>query len=292
MTGHPLFPARNDVDPPPEVVTIHVTRAGEGFATRAFAPDELQTLEQLYELYGGGHYTLIARDETKITARVTYPLQGPSKPLNDGASVGGPAPAPAAALPPPAAAPGPGADFLVAVLQMMQHSQDNTNKLIFAMMQRDQEAQRRHIESMQALHDRSVASQGELTRAMLEARTSQSPDTSAEWFLRGQQHGERVAEKLGKLADRFKGGDDDEGAGLVDELGELLGPVFAGMGHYQQQQQQQPPGPAPGAPPPAPPPDPRPPDGGNGAGHEPAPVEGFRPQGQPIYEPEEEDLQP
>jgi len=277
MIGHPLFPSRDDVSEPPEVLAIHVTRAGEGWATRTFAPEELTSLEVLYELFGGGHYTLISRDERHITSRQTYTIPGPSRPLNDGA---GAMPPPIAAALTAGAAPAAGGDFMLAVLQMMQHSSDNTNKIFAMMMQQGQEAQRRHIESMQALHDRSVASQGELTRAILEARTSASPDNSAEWFMRGQQHGERVADKLGKLADKLDP-DDDEGQGLIDELGQVLGPILAGVGQHQATH-----APAP-APAPAPPPAPAAPPS-NGAARS-VPV-GFPPQGRPIYEPDEEDL--
>jgi hypothetical protein len=55
MTAHPLFPAKDDDSDPPEVCTIHVTRAGEGYSRRSFAPDELMNLEQLFDMFGGGH---------------------------------------------------------------------------------------------------------------------------------------------------------------------------------------------------------------------------------------------
>lgn len=284
MIGHPLFPARDDVSEPPEVLAIHVTRAGEGWATRTFAPEELTSLESLYELFGGGHYTLISRDERKITSRQTYTIPGPSRPLNDGAGIpGGSLPATLPA-PLPAAAPAVGGsgDFMLAVLQMMQHSSDNTNKIFSMMMQQGQESQRRHIESMQALHDRSVASQGELTRAILEARTAApGSDTSAEWFMRGQKHGEAVADKLGRIADRLEP-EDDEGRDLIDEIAGLVGPLVAGVAQHQAPAAAPVPAPAPMPAPPTPAP------AGNGAGR-PTPVD-FRPQGRPIYQPDESDL--
>lgn len=87
--AHPLFTLEENADEeeaPPDVHFIQVTRwdAGQKFtAPHLFRGDELRSLDQLFGLYGGGKYELIARtaDNSRIVARRTYILPGESKPL-------------------------------------------------------------------------------------------------------------------------------------------------------------------------------------------------------------------
>ncbi len=91
LTAHPLFTLEENAheeEAPPEVHFIAVTRwdAGQKFtAPHLFRGDELISLDQLFGLYGGGKYELIARtaDNSRIVARRTYILPGESKPLFD-----------------------------------------------------------------------------------------------------------------------------------------------------------------------------------------------------------------
>jgi len=291
MNHHPLFPAKDDLSDPPEVLTIHVMRAGEGYASRAFEPGELMSLETLYELFGGGQYTLIARNERHVTARMTYPLNGPSKPLNEGATVGHPNQAPQAqpAAPAPAAAPGgSGLEVLLpALLGMIADSNKTTAAMFADMAQRDREAANRHIENMQALHDRHERSQAAMFKQLNEAREQRGADQSAEWLMRGQELGAKQARELGKLvADRMPDGEDKDD--LLEQVGQIFGPMMAGAQTFQQGHPQGPPphphasGPAPAPPPPNP---------GNGARPGRSPFGGLRPQGQPINEPDEDELE-
>lgn len=133
--AHPLFPVEDDDDEPAEVGWIHVTRNEGGrvqWARKLYAAKELTSLDQLYELYGGGYYELIARsdDKKRITARITYPLEGRPRPLNSDA-----AEAPAAPVAAPVAAM-PSVDPNVQlILGMMQQSTAQTTALITAMGQ-------------------------------------------------------------------------------------------------------------------------------------------------------------
>lgn len=84
---HALFLPDSDDDEVPDVSWIHVTRAeaGRGFVyvPHLFAASDLPDLGALAELYGGGHYEVLARDASRryVTARRSYQLGGPSRPL-------------------------------------------------------------------------------------------------------------------------------------------------------------------------------------------------------------------
>lgn len=288
--AHPLFPARDDASDPPEVHSINVMRGGEGYARRSFTPEELQSLDQLFELYGGGHYTLVAHDDRKITSRMQYPLPGPSKPLNEGAAVGAPPPAPEAAPSPhPGMMPGFGMpEMFMAMMQMNQKAQEQTTQLLTVMMQRDADSARRHIESMQALHDRHAGDQSALVRALFERDGKQAgADNSAEWYMRGQKE---VLGSINKFRETL--GDDDEetgGGDVIDELVGALPSIIAGM-QQAGQGAAAPTVPEPAAAaPPAPPPNHGQTQPGNGQAQPSA--FGLRPQGQPIHEPDEDELE-
>lgn len=100
--NHPLFPVPVDAQDADlesrDIHWIYVYRGSE-VALKKWRFDELTDEEQLFEQYGGGQYTLKARDEAKArwTASRELRLGGPSKPLNEAAP-----PAPVAA---PVAAP-------------------------------------------------------------------------------------------------------------------------------------------------------------------------------------------
>lgn len=99
---HPLFPVPADADEADfaerDIHWIYIYR-GADVATKVYKFDELQDEEQLHAEYGGGRYTLKARDERRArwTASRELSLPGPSLPLDKNQ-------APAAA-PVPAASP-------------------------------------------------------------------------------------------------------------------------------------------------------------------------------------------
>ena len=86
MKNHPLFPEHPDV----EVVKIHVTRfeaGGPEWCVTPFVGENLTELQQIFDLFGGGHYELVSHGPTKkggsgINARQPYKIAGAPKPLN------------------------------------------------------------------------------------------------------------------------------------------------------------------------------------------------------------------
>lgn len=87
---HPLFPPLDEEDddasPAPLVSEILIQRAEQGkkvTCPRMFRGEELQSLNDLHSLYGGGEYELIARHNGRITARRRYTIPGSMKPMYD-----------------------------------------------------------------------------------------------------------------------------------------------------------------------------------------------------------------
>jgi len=82
--AHPLFLNENDEEPP-EVGFIHIIRWENGRkmqVPKAFAAEELTSMDQITEMFGGGSYELIARDfNNRISRRIRTNLPGKSKPL-------------------------------------------------------------------------------------------------------------------------------------------------------------------------------------------------------------------
>lgn len=81
--AHPLFPNDND-ESPPEVGYIHIIRHESNGRKiqfpKAFLAEELQSLEQISGMFGGGNYELVARDlNNRISRRVKVYLDGPPK---------------------------------------------------------------------------------------------------------------------------------------------------------------------------------------------------------------------
>jgi hypothetical protein len=200
--AHPLFPAASEDDEPPEVQTIHVTRVPDGTHYRAFGPEELTSLEQLYQMFGGGQYTLLARNAKFITARIAYTLPGKSKPLNPS-----PEEPPPVAIAPPASAPTQGTSdslFLgmiqmmqantTAMMQMMSAQSAKQTEMMIAMMSQGNSGSREHIQAMQALHDRHSQEQARLMQALLEtAKGGTSGSGQMDGFMQGIEFAKQIA---------------------------------------------------------------------------------------------------
>jgi len=152
---HPLFPVEEG-ERTPEVVYIQITRIDRGvqFWGPVLRADELTSTDDLFEMFGGGHYELWARGPSKlhadrpgnITKKKRFVLPGRSKPMSkdptaeeirqvEGTARGfgavEAAPAPAAA---PSSSGGSGEGLLVAVLNMQQQSAQNFMTLMMTML--------------------------------------------------------------------------------------------------------------------------------------------------------------
>lgn len=235
--SHPLFPAANEHDDPPEVTTIHVQRIPDGTHYRAFSPEELTSYQQIFEMFGGGQYVLLARNGARITGRATVTLPGKSKPLN-------PTPPaddeddddPRVVMMQPQQPAQPSSDpaILIAVMNMMQANQNNMMQLMMkqgesqtqvmmAMMQQGNAGSREFIQNMQALHDRHSQEQAKLMATILEAsRQNQPGGGSGEMggFMRGLEFAKQFA----------TGGDDESELG---EVFETLKPFLDGVNAVQ-----------------------------------------------------------
>jgi hypothetical protein len=133
---HALFPFDDDEEPK-EIAFIQVIRHEDGRSKqvpRMFRADELTSLQDIFNLFGGGLYELWGRGPGKhpdrpgrIAANRRYEIAGLSKPLvDDGSSTAGAA---AVAAPPPAtvfaapvpAAGGPPTDVMGMFMQMQMN---------------------------------------------------------------------------------------------------------------------------------------------------------------------------
>jgi hypothetical protein len=199
---HPLFLPEDD-DDAPEVGFIHVTRFDKlkgkfVYAPTLYAAEELESLEELFERYGGGFYELVARDKLKrgVTARRRYELDGKPRPLSEPeeTDTGGPPPMPVASAGPNLGGIMPilltfaplVVDWLKSSAATARATAEQQTNLMLAMMNRDAENARAHVLQMQALHDRQAASQSELFCVLLEKSSSGDP---AELLMRGLEMG-------------------------------------------------------------------------------------------------------
>jgi hypothetical protein len=176
MIDHPLFPPADEADEGPDVGFIHVVRHEGGqpaWCTYLFTAEELVGLDQIYALFGGGNYELVARTTSKggFVARVRYRIEGPSKPLVMPSQVAVPT-ATAVAVPMIPQGGDGLASFMPIMAQMMMGMMQQTTAIITAAMSRDSDSGKVHIQTMQLLHDRSMQSQGEMLKAVLESRSN------------------------------------------------------------------------------------------------------------------------
>lgn len=225
--AHPLFLPREEDDEPKEVVKIHVTRHEGGrqvWCPRLFEASELQSLEDIFEMFGGGHYELIARDSrSKMSDRRRYELPGKSRPLTG-------EPEPAAphlgAVPQQAASSGGGGALVPLLLSLAplvleylkssaaatQAQQAQQSQFLLAMMNRDSENARAHIQTMQQLADRQATSQTEIFKSLLERQANTDP---AEVLMRGVE----LAAGLQAGAAEAAGGGGDSISEIVNGIG-------------------------------------------------------------------------
>jgi len=229
--AHPLFPCEND-DEPVEVGWVHVTRfdgGGQKWAPRLFGAGELDSLEALAELYGGGSYELIARghDRRTITGRRRYMLGGRPLPLDGGTSEER---APAQA--PPLAPQSSSDAILIALMQMMGQQQQATTQLMVAMLTKSDQSSKEHVQSMTALHDRFAQSQATLFAKMLEAGGASGGSAGgSDGFMRGIEFAQEMfAGQQEAQAEKA-----DDGNDLKDLLEGVK--MFAGMEHTERMAQ-------------------------------------------------------
>lgn len=231
--SHPLFPAANEESDPPEVSTIHVTRIPDGTHYRAFQPEELTSYEQIYQMFGGGQYVLLARNGSHISGRTTVTLPGKSKPLNPAPEDVDDEPRQPIYAAPPQQQQASDPTMVLAMMQMMQANSaamlqmmmkqsESQTQLMLAVMNQGSGASREYIQIMQGLHNQHSAEQAKLLQSVVEATRSQNAGAGAGGgemggFMRGVEFARQFA----------TGGDDDSEIG---EIFETMRPFLDGMG--------------------------------------------------------------
>ena len=221
---HPLFPGKDGEDPP-DIDSIHVIRqssSGPVYAPHLYAPNEIESLEQVFEWFGGGNYTLRARKNGRICAETRFALDGPSRPLVPPSS-GAPA-APAAPVAMAAPAHSSTDALLLGLLQMFQAttqqnaaamleaSRANT-QLMMAMMQRSDSQQTAIVTTLTEASTRAQQSQAEFYKHLAELGKSSSGG-SIDAFKEGMNLGTTVSEII-----KQQGPSEDDGlAGTIGTL--------------------------------------------------------------------------
>lgn len=178
---HPLFPAKDENDDPPQVGKINIARFDPikgtmPFVPRLFDASEIRDLSQIAELYGGGRYELIGRNAegNRIVAKRVYEIAGDPKPLVAPLPV-----EPRDTIPVPAhhtpASPASGFNIATAlpvvvpiVLQYLQNAaadrreqQAQSQAMTMAMMQQQQASSQAFIQAMSNLNTRGSNSSEE-----------------------------------------------------------------------------------------------------------------------------------
>lgn len=188
-SGHPLFPQEAEDKDEPFVAFIQVTRFDQGgqmWCDRLFTAEELSDLSQIRDLYGGGHYELIARSPAvrdirkpgNITARRRYKIPGRSLPLGTNTTQDEDAGHAVAA---PVTAVGSGgamgdSGLLIAILQMNQTAQANAQQQAQQQAQAQAEQSRQFMAMLMQFIAAGKTDSSAMTQMMMQM--SQSQQTS------------------------------------------------------------------------------------------------------------------
>lgn len=234
---HALFPPTDEADEEalaPIVSEILVTRVEFGrkvTAPRAFKGEEIQTLADLYTMFGGGDYELIARHRNRISARRRHTLPGPPKPMYDasGEPVKVASPhqpqSPVMGNSPMPGLPSDGGimALLMSMMQMMmqaqQASSQQTTSIMLAMMNGGSERTKEHMQEMRLSYERNSELQRQANEStmnmMRELSAAKNAGGSAdETFFRGVEFMRSFSQsqiEMAKAAAKESGDDGLEG---------------------------------------------------------------------------------
>lgn len=200
MKDHPLFPPKDENDAHgPEVAMVNVTRfdsrKGKYLWCRVnFPPEAIQDLEQVYELFGGGDYELIAKlANGRVSSRQKYEMPGAPKPLNE--DEGEIDQAETAVSPMPAGVPTTEGGLLGMAMMMIRETREAASSaqnhlvtMMNTMMNQDRENSRQFVTMMQTQANQALQSQGQLMNTTLEIMRNAKPEP-AEGVIRGIEMG-------------------------------------------------------------------------------------------------------
>jgi hypothetical protein len=229
--SHPLFPEREGDLTAPLIASIHVSRYERGrmrFSPIKFGPDDLRSLEDVYRMFGGGVYELVAKDHrNKISRKERVEIAGNPLPLAPDEQPGDPSAADVASVassPMPAQAGAPSEPMLMMMLQMMKQGHEaqmasnaqNTQVLV-AMLNRGQDSSKDYVQAMGNL-------QGQFMQALAQNQGGGGGQAAVNSFLKGVE----MAGEIRAGAEEAAGGDDNT-------IGQIIQGVQMALSMSQQQ---------------------------------------------------------
>jgi len=217
--AHPLFPAEGD-EPPPRIERIHVARdepaGGQKFCPHMFGAEELQDLEQIERLFGGGSYELWGYAGGKISRRRRYRLDGKPRPLTFATE------AQIEEAPPVAPVPTPGhggtdLGTMMMIFKMMQDQQQASmqvlGQVMAAALSRPAPDPGAGLAQVVDLLSRQQSAQTELLTRVLTAGDSGPTSRTLDMFERAIEFGRKTAATA----------DGDGESGGIDAIAETVG---------------------------------------------------------------------
>lgn len=227
MITHPLFPLDGSESPEltnMEIQNIHVRRMEAGkwaYATTCYAPEALETIAQLHQIYGGGDYMLEARDnENRFcrTRRLTLPgaaksLTGETAPAAAAVQAGGVAPATPDAT-----------TMMLSMMQLMMQQQQaqtqQTTQVLIAAMGRG-DAGNSELNARRAELERQARQEyNQFITLMMERVNNAAPNAAGgqEGFMSGVEFAQGLFAELAEKA----GGGADNPADMLSTLKNLI----------------------------------------------------------------------
>jgi hypothetical protein len=174
------------------------------YCPTAYDPETLETHEQMHEIFGGGDYTVEARDaQNSFLKNVRFQLPGKPKPL---------------ALEPEPEAPAVVAATVApmqtesgAMVQLMMAQMQQTTQILVAVLSRGDSSSDRLLERSQQLEDRARSEHTEFLKTILEranvaASSQPAAGGSKESFIEGMEFTQGLMQEM---ASRTEAGGDD-----------------------------------------------------------------------------------
>ena len=215
---HPLFPATSENADPPRVSKINIARfdpikGTSPFIPRLFDAAEIRDLSQIAEMFGGGRYELVGRDEHRIVARRSYEIAGESKPLVQEVPKPVHDTVPSPALPPPAQS-GMGFGGFAAMLPIVV-------PIILQYLQNAAAERREQQTQNQAMYMNMMQQQQASSQAFIQAMSNLNKGSgSSEDFRAGIAWAENFI--AGKMEAAAEGGGETDAAEIMKTIGQAF----------------------------------------------------------------------
>jgi len=245
--AHPLFPAsEDDEDDDVKLVSfISISRIENGkqyLAPRQRRADELRSLDQLHQEFGGGEYVLTAFHNGRISTRRKLNLPGKSKPMFDeGINSAEEQRATAQTAPAPidpmaAMMSGSGGGFMPLIMLMMQQQQqaaDRQMQMFLAMMENTRSSSAEDKAAARAEMQSNVERErinSERMMAMMQTAMQAKPDSSS-GFTQGVEFMRSFSMmQIEQMKQAAKSDDGPDWGSLIETFGTAMQMFGAGRG--------------------------------------------------------------